>query len=106
SALGLAFLALMILILPALAYWLFLLLFGEGAWPAETTRPETDRDGTPTRETSDAETAERAFGQLEQATKLEIMGQIPEAMAAYEKIVRSFPDTQASRDAQKSVANL
>lgn len=49
---------------------------------------------------------EAAFALCEQATKREIKGDIQGALAMYEHIARRFPDTDASRDAIKSIESL
>ena len=47
-----------------------------------------------------------AYHALEGATRLEVQGRIQEALVVYQKIVESYPDTGAGRDAQKSIENL
>ncbi len=83
---------LLLLLMPPFAYWLFVLFFGEEAWPRRS-EAEFPRE-------------ERAYALLEEAARLESRGRVQEAIAKYETVVGSFGDTPASRDAQISVKNL
>lgn len=81
------------LLLPACAYWLFVLFFGDEAWPLPSREPEVPPD-------------ERAFALLGEATRLESQGRVKDALAKYQVVVDSFGGTSASRDAQKSIESL
>jgi hypothetical protein len=91
--LALAGLAAAILILPLGAYWIFVLFFGQEAWPSRSATREIPRE-------------ERAVALLEEATKLEARGCAKEALAKYETVVERFGGTSASHDAQKSIESL
>ena len=93
ALLGLAALALVVLLLPALAYWMFVLFFGVEAWPWK---------GEPT----EAPAEEKAAALLDEATQLEARGQVKEALVKYEAVAEKYPGTAASRDAQKSRESL
>jgi hypothetical protein len=49
---------------------------------------------------------DEAYAELEHAANLETAGRVREALAAYELIVKHYPDTAAARDAQKSIESL
>ena len=86
-------LGLLVLLLPALAYWLFVLFFGEAAWPA----PGADAGLSP---------EEEAFALLEEAIRLEARDQVQAAFQQYEDLTKRFPGTVAAQDAQKSLDSL
>jgi hypothetical protein len=91
--LAVAGLGVAILFLPPCAYWIFVLFFGQEAWPL----PGAPK-GIPTEE--------RAAALLDEATKLETRGRVQEALAKYQTVVERFPGTAASHDAQKSMESL
>jgi hypothetical protein len=82
-----------VLVLPACAYWVFVLFFGRTAWPWKSSQREASREA-------------RAVALLDEATKLEIRGRLKEAMAKYQTVVETFGGTEASLDAQKSIESL
>ena len=86
-------LAVAVLLLPACAYWVFVLFFGREAWPWKTAPRELPREA-------------RAIALLDEATKLETRGRVKEALAKYEAVVEKFRGTAASHDAQKSIESL
>ena len=91
--LAVAGLAVAVFILPASAYWIFVLCFGHEVWPLPTATWELSRD-------------EKASVLLEEATKLESGGRVKEALEKYQKVVEKFGGTTASHDAQKSLESL
>ena len=86
-------LAVVILILPPCAYWIFVLFFGQETWPLRTGRREMPRE-------------ERAAALLGEATRLEARGRAKEALVKYQTVVERFVGTDASQDAQKSIESL
>ena len=86
-------LAVIIFILPASAYWIFVLFFGQEAWPLRSGTRELPRE-------------EMAIALLDEATKLETRGCVKEALAKYQIVVERFDGSNASRDAQKSIESL
>jgi len=82
-----------VLVLPACAYWVFVLFFGPAAWPWRSAQREISREA-------------RARALLDEATKLEIRGHLKEAMAKYQTVVERFGGTEASHDAEKSIESL
>ena len=79
-------------LLPLCAYWVFLLFFGQEAWPIPNNRKTPPEDA--------------AFALLGKATKLEARGRVQEALTKYEQVTEKFPGTLASLDAQKSRDSL
>lgn len=53
-----------------------------------------------------AEQEDLGYEALTLATRLETEGRIQEALVAYQKIVDEFPDSDAGRDARKSIESL
>jgi len=49
---------------------------------------------------------EAGYDALEDAIKMEAEGHVEDAMSAYERIARNFPETRAARDALKSIETL
>jgi hypothetical protein len=88
-----AVLAAAIFILPPCAYWIFVLFFGQEAWPLR-------------RATREIPPEEQAVALLDEATKLETRGRVKEALAIYQTVVERFGGTAASHDAQKSIESL
>jgi hypothetical protein len=86
-------LAMLVLLLPALAYWIFVLFFGESAWPLRGADPGLSRE-------------EEAFALLQEASRLEARGKAQEALQKYQQVVERFAATDAGRDAQKSIESL
>jgi len=62
-------------------------------------RSWSGRDDRPT-------TEDVGYDALEYGTTLETQGRVQEAVAVYKKIIATFPNSAASRDAQKSIENL
>ena len=85
--------AVIILVLPPSAYWMFVLFFGQEAWPLRRAARELPPE-------------ERAAALLGEATKMEIRGRVPEALAKYQTVVGTFGGTAASHDAQKGLESL
>jgi hypothetical protein len=82
-----------VLLVPAGAYWLFVLFFGEDAWPWSAPEPKTSAES-------------QAFCLLNEATRAEAQGKVQDALAKYQEIVDKFTGTSASRDAQLSMESL
>lgn len=82
-----------LIVLPVVAHWLFILFFGEDAWPAASAGIATSKE-------------EQAFAQLEQATRLEIRGNVSGALAAYQRVIDDHEGTVAAADAQRSMESL
>ncbi len=82
-----------VFVLPPTAYWIFVLFFGQQAWPLPKGNQEIPREA-------------RAVALLDEATKLETRGRVKEALAKYQTVVDGFDGTTASRDAQKSIKSL
>jgi len=90
SLLGLGFL---VLLLPALAYWFFVLIFGEEACPSPGADAGLSRE-------------DEAFALLEEASRSEARGQVQAALQQYADLTKRFPGTVAAQDAQKSLDSL
>jgi len=82
-----------IFILPACAYWILVLFFGEQTWPSLSAGRKIPRE-------------DGAVALLDEATKLEAGGCVKEALAKYETVVARFGGTAASHDAQKHIERL
>lgn len=91
--LAVAGLAVVIVILPLSAYWIFVFFFGETAWPFPRVEREIPRE-------------DQAAALLDAATKLETRGRVKEALAKYQTVVERFDGTAASHDAQRSIESL
>jgi hypothetical protein len=68
----------------------------------------TDRDAKPSSETVTYEPSSEdvAYEALSDGTKLEIEGRVEEAMLAYKEVIEKYPDTEAGKDAKKSIESL
>ena len=51
-------------------------------------------------------TEDLGYQELEYATHLETEGRIPEALSVYQSVTEKYPDSDAGRDAEKSIASL
>jgi hypothetical protein len=80
-----------LVVLPVVAHGLFIQIFGEEAWPSQGSAPDEE---------------ELAFAQLEQATRLEVRGNVSGALAAYQRVIDEHGGTEAAADAQRSLAAL
>src|SRR5262245_48042264 len=69
-----------IFILPLSAYWVFVLFFGEEAWPPQRTTREISRE-------------HEAEALLSEATQLEARGRAKEALAKYQMVMERFSGT-------------
>jgi len=85
--------AILFLVLPSVAYWLFVSFFGHDAWRFPRRDPRRSPE-------------EGAFASLSEATRLESQGRVAEAMKRYQAIMDQFPGTTAGHDAQKSLESL
>ncbi len=63
------------------------------------------RNGKPTNPT-EADKEDEGYEALASATRLETAGRIPEALAAYQKVAETFPESEAAVDARKSIESL
>lgn len=88
TALGGVFL---LIVLPVVAHGLFILFFGEEAWPLRDVPPDKKK---------------LAFAQLEQAMRLEARGDVPGALVAYQRVIAGHGGTEAAADAQRSIEAL
>ena len=83
----------LLLVLPASAYWLFIFFFGHKAWPFAGREPKLTSE-------------ESAFAVLEEGSRLESRGRVRDAMEKYHQVMEQFPGTSASSDAQKCLEAL
>ena len=86
-------LALAVLALPVWAYLMFVIFFGDNAWPW-SSKPETPAP------------QETAFALFEEGARLEARGKVQDALDAYTEVVKDYPDTPAAQDARKSIESL
>jgi hypothetical protein len=89
---GLVLLVGSVLVVPAIAYWLLVIIFGE-PWPYDSSKPES----TP---------AAAAFALLQEASRLEAKGDTDAALARYQDVADKFPGTIAARNALNSIDSL
>ncbi len=62
-----------------------------------------DRESPPSSSEIDTDTG---YEVLALGTRLEMEGRVQEALVVYQKIIEQYPDTEASRDAKKSIDSL
>jgi outer membrane protein assembly factor BamD (BamD/ComL family) len=55
---------------------------------------------------TDRTSEEEAYALYENGSRLEARGEFPSALTQYEEIVQRFPNTEAARDASKSIDSL
>ena len=94
-----------VLYLIPLVNMLALFWFAVSEWPVETELRRL-RAAAPNRGPSSAPSEEEAWGRYHEAVGLEVAGRAGEALAKFQQVVDTCPNTAAAQDALKSIDAL